>query len=465
MSGSGNAPREAAVAELKALLGERLQVSEDVRRHHAGSDGLHRAALPDAVAFAHSNGDVQRIVEICVRHGVPIIPCGAASSVEGQLSAVNGGISLDLTGMNHVVSIDAEDLTATVQCGVTREQLNVELRDKGLFFPIDPGANATLGGMAATRASGTNAVRYGTMRENVLALTAVMADGTIVRAGTRARKSSAGYDLTRLFVGSEGTLGIITELTVRLYGIPEVIRSAVCGFETLANAVSTVIQTIQLGVPIARIELLNAPQIDAINRYSGLDLEVRPTLFMEFHGGPASVSEQVETVEAIVAAQGGADFAWSADADERNRLWRARHAVFSANRAMCPGKTVWPSDVCVPISRLAECILETERDISAHNLFAPIAGHVGDGNFHVALALDHADPDNLATAAAVYDRMVGRVLEMGGTCTGEHGIGVGKVKYMEAEHGAGVAVMRAIKAALDPHGILNPGKILPATAP
>ncbi len=362
--------------------------------------------------------------------------------------------------MNEILEVNAEDLDCRVQPGVTRKQLNDHLRDSGLFFPIDPGADASLGGMAATRASGTNAVRYGTMRENVLGLSVVLADGRIIRTGGRARKSAAGYDLTRLFVGSEGTLGIITEVQLRLYGIPEAVSCAVCSFPTLEGAVKTVTQTIQLGVPVARIELLDEVQMDAINRYSDLAYPVQPTLFFEFHGSDSGVREQVETVAEIAAEFGGGDFQWATRQEDRNKLWQARHDAYYAAMALRPGCKGWATDVCVPISELTECLLETRKDIDASGILAPIVSHAGDGNFHLVFLVDTDNPDEMARARAVNDRMVTRALAVGGTCTGEHGVGYGKIAFLKAEHGEAVSVMGQIKAALDPDNIMNPGKIL-----
>jgi D-lactate dehydrogenase (cytochrome) len=373
--------------------------------------------------------------------------------------ASDGGISIDVSRMNQVLEVNAEDLDCRVQAGVTRKQLNHYLRDSGLFFPIDPGADASLGGMAATSASGTNAVRYGTMRENVIGLTVVLADGRIVRTGGRSRKSSAGYDLTRLFVGSEGTLGVITEVALRLYGIPEAISSAVCSFATLEGAVDTVILTIQSGIPVARIELLDDIQMDAVNRYANLDYAVQSTLFFEFHGTEASVREQAEMVGALAAELGGGEFAWASKTEERNKLWQARHDAYYAALALRPGAKGWATDVCVPISRLAECILQTKEDIAASGLLAPIVGHVGDGNFHLVFVVDTDDDKEMAKAEEVNDKMVLRALSMGGTCTGEHGVGTGKLHFLEAEHGDAVGVMRQLKLALDPGNLMNPGKI------
>ena len=448
------------VEELRALLGARLSTSDAVREQHGHDESYHPTHPPDAVAFATSTEEVAEIVKLCARHKRPVIPFGTGTSLEGQVAALHGGISIDMTGMNEVLEVNAEDLDCQVQAGVTRKQLNNFLRDTGLFFPIDPGADASLGGMAATRASGTNAVRYGTMRENVLGLTVVLADGRVIQTGGRARKSAAGYDLTRLFVGSEGTLGVITEIRLRLYGIPEAVSAAVCSFETLEGAVDTVILTIQSGIPVARIELLDEVQMDAVNKYSKFDYPVLPTLLFEFHGTERGVQEQAETVGGIAAEYGGGDFRWATLAEERNKLWQARHDSYYAALALRPGAKGWATDVCVPISRLAECILETKRDIEESKLLAPIVGHVGDGNFHLCFIIDPDDADEMARTQALNERMVMRALAMGGTCTGEHGIGTGKMQFLLAEHGEAVSVMRALKLALDPDNLMNPGKIL-----
>lgn len=450
----------AVIDELFQLLGDRLSTAAAVCEQHGRDESYHRPQAPDAVAFAGSTEEVAEIVTICGRSNCPVIAFGTGTSLEGHVAALHGGICIDLSQMDQVLEVNPEDLDCRVQAGVTRKQLNNYLRDTGLFFPIDPGADASLGGMTATRASGTNAVRYGTMRENVLGLTVVLADGRIVRTGGRARKSSAGYDLTRLMVGSEGTLGIVTEVQLRLHGIPEAISAAVCPFETLAGAVDTVITTIQMGVPVARIELLDDVQMDAVNRYSDLDYPAQPTLFFEFHGSDASVREQVETVGAIAAENGGGEFRWALQAEDRNRLWQARHDAYYAGLALRPGAKGWATDVCVPISKLAECILETKADLESSKLLAPIVGHVGDGNFHLVFVLDPDDPAEFERAKAVNDRMVLRALAFGGTCTGEHGVGYGKMEFLQAEHGDAVAVMRDIKRALDPQNIMNPGKIV-----
>jgi len=400
------------------------------------------------------------IVKACSNYKTPVIAFGTGTSLEGHVAALAGGVCIDLTQMDRILRINAEDLDAAVEAGVTRKQLNEHLRDTGLFFPIDPGADASLGGMAATRASGTNAVRYGTMRENVLALTVVMADGRVIRTARRARKSAAGYDLTRLFIGSEGTLGIITEVTVRLYGIPEAISAAVCDFPTIEDAVNTVILTIQNGVPVARIELLDEAQMAAINKYSKLDHKVAPTLFFEFHGTTAGVAEQAETVRAIAGEYGGNDFRWATTSEERSKLWQARHDAYYAALALRPGSKGWATDVCVPISRLAECISETKRDLADSPIPSALVGHVGDGNFHLVFMIDPQRPDEIAEAGRLNDRMVARALAMEGTSTGEHGVGYGKMDFLVSEHGEAVSVMRAIKKALDPENIMNPGKIV-----
>src|SRR5690348_2668998 len=454
----------ALLASLRQLLGDRLSTSAAVCEQHGKDESYHTPHAPDAVAFARSTDEVAAIVGLCAKYQTPVIAFGTGTSLEGHVAALRGGVCIDLSQMNQVLRVNAEDLDATVEAGVTRKQLNEYLRDTGLFFPIDPGADASLGGMAATRASGTNAVRYGTMRENVLALTVVLADGRVIRSASRARKSAAGYDLTRLFVGSEGTLGIITEVTVRLYGIPEAISAAVCAFPTIEAAVDTVILTIQTGVPVARIELLDEAQIDAINKYSKLDHKVAPTLFFEFHGSEAGVAEQVETVKAIAAEHGGEDFRWARSPEERSRLWQARHDAYYAALALRPGSKGWPTDVCVPISRLAECIAETKRDLAQSTIPSALAGHVGDGNFHLIFMIDPQHPEEIAEASRLNDRMVARALAMEGTCTGEHGIGYGKMDFLVSEHGEAVSVMRSIKAALDPDGIMNPGKIVRITS-
>jgi len=450
---------QSAIDELKAIFGERLSTSTGVRDHHSKDESWHRPHRPDAVVFPNTTEEVAEIVRVCARHNTPVVAYGTGTSLEGNVIPHQGGVVVDLANMNQVLRVNAEDLDVTVQARVTRKELNAHIRDQGLFFPIDPGADASLGGMAATRASGTNAVRYGTMRENVLALTVVLADGRIIRTSRRARKSAAGYDLTRLFVGSEGTLGIITEVTLRLYGIPEAMAAAVCSFESIEGAVKTVIQTIQLGIPVARIELLDDVQMDSVNKFSKLNYPVKDTLFIEFHGTDAGVKEQAELVQSIAAEHGGGEFKWATKPEERSHLWTARHDVTYANKALRPGCEIWATDVCVPISRLAECILETKKDLKKSFLTAPLVGHVGDGNFHLGFLINRDDPKEIAEAERLNDRLVMRALAMDGTCTGEHGIGLGKMKFLTAEHGEAVAVMRQVKKALDPQNIMNPGKI------
>ncbi len=449
-----------AVAILKQRFGDRLSTAEAIRGQHGKGEDYFPSLPPDAVVFAESTEEVSDAVKICAEHKVPIIAFGTGTSLEGHVAALEGGVTIDLSRMNKVLEINAEDLDCRVQAGVTRKQLNEDLRDTGLFFPIDPGANASLGGMAATRASGTNAVRYGTMRENVIGLTVVLADGRIVKTARRARKSAAGYDLTRLFVGSEGTLCIITEVALRLYGIPEAISSAVCNYPSLEAAVNVCIATIQLGIPIARIELADEVQIDAINKYSGTAFPVEPTLFLEFHGTNASAQEQAEKVKEISDGFGGGEFRWTTKPEERTKLWQARHDAAYAAKAIRRDAQVWATDVCVPISKLAQCIVETQADIKRLGLIAPIVGHVGDGNFHMVLIADPNDPDEMRRAHELNDNLVMRALSLEGTCTGEHGIGMGKMDFLIAEHGEGVAVMRAIKKTFDPDNLLNPGKIL-----
>ena len=450
---------QTAIDKLRDRFGERLSTSTGVRDHHSKDESWHHPHRPDAVVFPNSTEEVADIVKICAAHKTPVIAYGTGTSLEGNVIPHQGGVVVDLANMNKVLRVNAEDLDVTVQARVTRKELNAFIRDQGLFFPIDPGADASLGGMAATRASGTNAVRYGTMRENVLALTVVLADGRIIRTSRRSRKSAAGYDLTRLFVGSEGTLGIITEVTLRLYGIPEAMAAAVCSFESIEGAVNTVIQTIQLGIPVARIELLDDVQMDSVNKFSKLSYPVKDTLFVEFHGTEAGVKEQAEMVQSIAAEHGGGQFKWATKTEERTALWTARHDVTYANKALRPGCEIWATDVCVPISKLAECILETKKDLKQSFLTAPLVGHVGDGNFHLGFLINRDDPKELAEAERLNDRLVMRALAMDGTCTGEHGIGLGKQKFLVAEHGEAVSVMREIKRALDPQNIMNPGKI------
>ncbi len=448
------------IAELREILAERVSTVMAVREQHGHDESYHPCHAPDAVAFPRSTDEVAAIVRVCAARRVPVIPFGTGTALEGHVAALHGGVSIDTSNMKEILAVNAEDMDVTVQAGVTRNQLNAYLRDTGLFFPVDPGADASLGGMAATRASGTNAVRYGTMADCVLGMTVVLADGRVIRTSRRARKSSAGYDLTHLFVGSEGTLGVITEITLRLFGIPEAIAAAVVSFPDLESAVNAVILTIQSGIPIARIELLDEVQMDAVNRHSKLDYPVQPTLFLEFHGSEASVAEQTEAVQRIAGDFGGAGFQWSVLPEKRSRLWRARHEAFYAALALRPGCRGVTTDVCVPISRLAECILETKADIEASFLLAPIVGHVGDGNFHLIMLVDPDDPKDMAEAKRLSDRLVMRALAMDGTCTGEHGVGHGKMDFLIHEHGEAVSVMRMVKTALDPAGIMNPGKIV-----
>jgi len=460
---SENTGASAIIDALRARLGERVTTTDAMREQHANTLTWLPSELPDAVVFPENTQEIVEIVKMCEEHNVPIIPFGAGTSLEGHLNAPFGGLSLDFSRMNRILAVHQEDLDCVVEAGVTRNQLNDHLRDTGLFFPVDPGADASIGGMAATRASGTNAVRYGTMRDAVLNLTAVMADGSVVKTAGRARKSSAGYDLTRLLVGSEGTLGIITELTLRLHGIPETILSAVCPFKTIEGACDATITAIQMGLGLARCELLDEVQIEACNIHSKLDLKLTPTMFLEFHGTPASTREQVDTFAEIAADNGGGDYQWAERAEDRNRLWEARHEAYWAARTYRPGAQVIATDVCVPISRLAECVTETKKDIAELGLVAPIVGHIGDGNFHVIPLIDMDNAREVEAVHGFLDRLVGRALAMEGTCTGEHGVGAGKMKYMQAEHGPGVEVMRAIKKTLDPHNIFNPGKVVELT--
>ncbi|MCL4139407.1 UNVERIFIED_CONTAM: hypothetical protein GTU68_024205 [Idotea baltica] len=449
-----------AISQLSAQFGDRCITSDAVRDHHAQNEAHHAPVRPDAVLFPSSTGDVQKIAQICQAAKCPITAFGAGSSLEGQTIPLRGGISLDMSKMADVLAVHPEDLDAVVQPGVTRRRLNEELRATGLFFSVDPGADASIGGMAATRASGTNTVRYGTMRENVMALEVVLADGRVIRTGSRSRKSAAGYDLCKLMIGSEGTLGIITELTVRLFGQPEAISSAVCGFETLHGAIDAAIETIQTGMPVARIEFLDELQLRAVNAYSKLGLAEQPTLFLEFHGTEASVAEQAERFGEIAAEHGGLGFNWATLEEDRNRIWRARHDAFYGVKAMWPGRRGYITDACVPISKLAEAITETKAEIEKSGLIAPIVGHVGDGNFHLAIMMNPDDATERAAAADLADSIAERAIRLGGTVTGEHGVGMGKIKHMEAEHGDAYGVMGEIKRALDPHNILNPGKIV-----
>jgi D-lactate dehydrogenase (cytochrome) len=452
---------QATIAALAAAFGNRLVTSLAVRQQHGNTFTWIVNQPPDAVVFPQSAAEVQQIVRICADHRVPVIAFGTGTSLEGHVNAPRGGISLDMRDLNRVLEVHAEDLDCIVEPGVTRKQLNEHLRDQGLFFPIDPGADASLGGMGATRASGTNAVRYGTMKDNVLALTAVLANGEIVTTGRRAKKSSAGYDLTRLLIGSEGTLGVITSLTLKLHGIPEAIAGGHCPFPSVEAACNATIMTIQSGIPVARIELLDEVQVKATNIYSKLTLPETPMLFVEFHGSSASVAEQSERFNEIAAEHGGGPFEWATKAEDRTRLWQARHDAALACKVLRPGGQVVATDVCVPISRLAECVTATQRDIVANRLVAPIVGHVGDGNFHVAIVVEMDDAAEVKAVEGLIERLTERALAMEGTCTGEHGVGQGKMKYLEAEHGtAALDAMRAIKRALDPDDIMNPGKIV-----
>ncbi len=449
-----------ALAELRHMFGDRFSTGASVLEQHSHDESWHHPQAPHAVVWPETSQEVASIVDICSRHAMPVIPFGTGTSLEGQVVATAGGVSIDMMRMNRILRVSSEDLDATVEAGVTRKQLNEHLRDQGLFFPVDPGADASIGGMAATRASGTNAVRYGTMREVVLALKVVMPDGRIVETARRSRKSAAGYDLTRLFVGSEGTLGVITEVTVRLFGIPEAVSAATVSFPDIASAVDAVIVTIQSGLSMARIELLDELQIEAINAFSGLDNPVAPTLFLEFHGTTDGVGEQAQRMGEICQGFGGSDFVWVTRQEDRNRLWQARHDAAWAAKALRPGCAMWPTDVCVPISRLAECIVATKEDLETTHIPAPIAGHVGDGNFHLVFLIDPDDPAELAEAERLNTRLVRRALAMDGTCTGEHGVGLGKMAFLEEEHGAAaVDLMRQMKLALDPGNIMNPGKI------
>jgi len=450
----------AVIAALAARYGNRLVTSPALREQHGHTTTWIKNQPPDAVLFPQGAEEVQEVVRLCAAHRVPVIGFGQGTSLEGQVNAPRGGICLDFRDMNKVLAVHAEDLDCVIEPGITRKQLNEYLRDTGVFFPIDPGADASLGGMAATRASGTNAVRYGTMKDNVLALKAVLANGEVISTGHRAKKSSAGYDLTRLMIGAEGTLGIITELTLRLSGIPEAISSGVCPFPSVEAACNATILTIQSGIPIARIELLDALQVKACNAYSKLSLPETPMLFVEFHGSEASVAEQSERFGEIARELGGGPFDWATKAEDRSRLWQARHDAYWAAIGIRPGLGALSTDVCVPISRLAECVTQSQRDLDESRLIAPIVGHVGDGNFHLLLLIDQRDADEVRRAHGFLERLVDRALAMDGTCTGEHGVGQGKMKYLPAEHGApALDVMRAIKRALDPLDIMNPGKI------
>ena len=454
---------EALVTQLRARFGDRFSTAQAVRDHHGRDESPFPVTPPDAVVFAQSTEEVVEVVKACRAHQFPIIAYGAGSSLEGHLLAVQGGLTIDLSQMNAMVAVHPEDLNCTVQAGVTRKQLNAEIKDTGLFFPIDPGADASLGGMTATRASGTNAVRYGTMRENVLGLTVVTAEGKVIRTGGRARKSSAGYDLTRLFVGSEGTLGIITEVTVRLYPVPEAMSAAVCNFASLRDAVDTVIETIQLGVPVARSEFLDAVTIGALNAHSHTTLRLAPTLFFEFHGSEASVRDQAAIVQDIARSKGGQDFEWATRPEDRNRLWNARHNAYFACLQLRPGCRAISTDTCVPISRLADSITGARAILDTATFPSALLGHVGDGNFHAVLLIDPANETEVAEAERLNDEIVRLAISMDGTCTGEHGIGLHKIGFLEEEAGLdAIDLMRGIKRAFDPDGILNPGKIFRA---
>jgi D-lactate dehydrogenase (cytochrome) len=451
----------AIVHALAARFGNRLVTARGVREQHGNTTTWIANEPPDAVVFPQDGADVQEIVRICAARRVPVIPFGTGTSLEGHVNAPYGGVSIDFRDMNRVLAVHAEDLDCVVEPGITRKALNEHLRDRGLFFPIDPGADASLGGMAATRCSGTNAVRYGTMKDNVLALKVVLANGELVTTARRAKKSSAGYDLTRLFVGSEGTLGVITELTLKLAGLPEAIGSGVCPFPSVEACCNAAILTIQSGIPVARIELLDEVQVKACNAYSKLSLPQTPMLFVEFHGSEGGVAEQSQRFGEIASDLGGGPFEWATRPEDRSKLWQARHDAYWSGRALRPGAAAIATDVCVPISRLAECVVATQRDMAETRLVAPILGHVGDGNFHLTLLVDLADADEVGRAKALHERLVARALAMDGTCTGEHGVGQGKIGYLATEHGeAALDVMRAVKRALDPHGIMNPGKIV-----
>jgi D-lactate dehydrogenase (cytochrome) len=451
----------AAIAALSARFGNRTVTAQAVREQHGNTLTWIANQPPDAVVFPQSSEDVQEIVRVCAAHGVPVIPYGTGTSLEGHVNAPRGGVSIDFRDMNRMLAVHAEDLDCVVEPGITRKALNEQLRDRGLFFPIDPGADASLGGMAATRCSGTNAVRYGTMKDNVLSLKVVLANGEIMCTASRAKKTSAGYDLTRLMVGSEGTLGVIVELTLRLAGLPEAIASGICPFPSVEDACKATILTIQSGIPVARIELLDALQVKASNAYSRLALPETPVLFVEFHGSDASVAEQSQRFGELAQDHGGGPFDWATRPEDRSRLWQARHDAYWSGRALRPGAAAFATDVCVPISQLADCVTQTQRDIAESRLIAPILGHVGDGNFHLTILFDASDAGEVARAKALHERLIGRAQAMGGTCTGEHGVGQGKMNYLQGEYGEpALAAMRAIKRALDPQDIMNPGKIV-----
>ncbi|MGD0956648.1 MAG: FAD-linked oxidase C-terminal domain-containing protein [Candidatus Acidiferrales bacterium] len=452
---------QGAISDLTTLLGRRATTADAVREHHSHGESYHPAGLPDVVCFPHSTEEVSAILKISAKYGVPVIPFGGGTSMEAQVNAIYGGITIDMREMNKILSIGTEDLQATVEAGVTRLQLNKALANTGFTFFIDPGADATIGGMSSTRASGTTAVRYGTMRENVLALTVVLADGRVIKTGTRARKSAAGYDLTRLFVGAEGTLGVITEVTLRLHPLPEAVSVASCAFDSIRDAIETAIETIQLGVAVARIEFMDEAQVDACNRYSKTNYPVAPILFFEFHGDTVrSVTDQAEIVQKLAEEHHGRGFQWFTTPEERETLWKMRHEAYFANLAIRKGGKMFTTDICVPISRLADCIVESKKDTASASFPAPIVGHVGDGNFHMSFMLDPNNPAELAEAKVLEEKIIRRALEMGGTSSGEHGVGTGRKKYLPVEHGAALDVMRSIKQALDPDNRMNPGKMV-----
>ena len=447
------------VEKIKSEFGQQFSSSKSILEQHTHTMTIHDSELPDGVVFVESKEDVQKVVKICNEYKCPIIPFGIGSSFEGHVNAPYGGISIDMNNMNKILNVYQEDLLVVVQPGVTREQLNTHLRDTGLFFPIDPGANASIGGMAATRASGTNAVKYGTMKDNVIALEVVTADGQLIKTANKARKSSAGYDLTRLIVGSEGTLGISTEITLKLYGIPEVIAGGRVSFPSVKDATDAVIMTIQSGIPVARIEFLDLAQVKAINNYSKTNLPESPLLLLEFHGSESSVKEQSELFGEIASDFGGNDFEWTSNNEERSKLWQARHDAYWSCKAVRPEADIYSTDVCVPISRLSDCMIETIEDMEKNNLIGPIVSHAGDGNFHVALLIDKNSKEELKKLDTFLTRISERAIRMDGTCTGEHGIGQGKRKYMLKELGSAVNVMKQVKMAFDPYKIMNPGKL------